>query len=79
MTLFIGMVTMNSELKEFAIYILLQSFEGCDIAGDDAQEKAHELGLLKKESFNPDIHIECLNSEILESGDDIYLFTEKLN
>jgi len=66
------------KLQEFAKWVLEQSFEGCDIAGDNAQKKAHELGLLKLETFNPDIYVERQNSEILEPGDDIYFYTDKL-
>ena len=69
---------MSNQANEFAIWVLDQSFEGGDIDGSDAQEKAHELGLLKKESFDPDIHIDMQEFIELETGDEIYLYTDKL-
>ena len=67
-----------SKLNEFARWVLDQSFEGGDIDGVNAQEKAHELGLLKKVSFDPDVHIDMQEFIELETGDEIYLYTDKL-
>ena len=35
------------KLRKFVEYILEQSFEGCDIDGGDAQDKAEALGLIE--------------------------------
>ncbi len=67
-----------NKLEEFSRWVLQQTFEGNDIAGDSAQEKAYELGVVTKESFDPEVHCEIENKEILNHGDDIYLFSEEL-
>lgn len=67
-----------SDIKKFCKWILEQSFEGGDIHGDDAQDKALELGLLRKEPFDPDVHIDIIEFIELEKGDDVYLYTDKL-
>lgn len=67
---------MTEQANEFARWILEQSFDGCDIDGCDAQEKAHELGLVKKEAFDFKLHHNIINSDMCEPGDEVYLFTE---
>ena len=42
------------------------------------KKKANELGLLRKDSFDPDVHIDMQEFIFLEKGDDIYLYTDKL-
>ena len=37
----------NEKLKQFANYVMANSFDGCDTDGGDAQDEAERLGLLE--------------------------------
>jgi hypothetical protein len=63
-------------LQEFAKWILEACFQGADICGGDAQDKAFELGLLHREIYNPEVHVLCAGSEC-EEGDYIYFHNEE--
>jgi hypothetical protein len=69
---------MSEQANEFARWVLNQSFDGCDIDGGGAQEEAHRLGLITSAKFDPDFHLDLINIDILERGDEIFTFSKLL-
>jgi len=63
---------MDDKLKEFAKWVLQQVFEGCDISGGDAQEKALKLGLLTEYEYSTKSGVFI---DDLEDGDTAYKFS----
>lgn len=61
-------------LKEFIRWMITQAFEGCEIAGSDAQDKAVEYGILVKVAYDPDLHGD---SDIdIEVGDEWFVYSD---
>lgn len=67
---------MTDAVIEFAKWVIQESvFDGCDLDGVTVQEKALELGLLTKTSYDPEKHGE---NEYAEPGGDWYVFSNLL-
>ena len=64
-------------LRQFSEYVIREScWRGCDADGGAVQDKAEELGLLRKEPYSQERHGE---SEFhFEPGDDIFVFAWKI-
>jgi hypothetical protein len=69
---------MSDPVKEFARRIILDvCFDNRDLDGNDIQDIAYDLGLLKKTKYNPDIHDSREHFDP-EPGDEQYEFSELL-
>lgn len=67
-----------AQLVEFARWVIRESaFAGCDLQGDEVQEKAVALGLLREEAYEPEKHqaTTCFEGD---PGDPIMLFAGPL-
>lgn len=65
-------------LQRFANMAIDAAFQGCDWHGADIQDTAHQMGLLKHEPYDPDIHGSEMEGEV-EPGEAIYVKTGPLN
>ena len=63
-------------LTEFADWSLDAIFTGSDICGSDSQDKMFELGMLTRETYDPEVHTLNQGSEC-DAGDYIYFSTLK--
>ena len=61
-------------LQKFARELLTASFEGCGFDGDDIQQLALKHDLVRVETYDPQVHLLCQGSDILEKGDDLICF-----
>lgn len=64
-------------LTSFADWVLDATVSGSDICGGDAQNKMHEVGILTREIYNPEIHTLQQGCEC-EDGDYIYFKSSEL-
>lgn len=70
--------TLKQRLAEYFAWTMNSgSWQGCDIDGGCAQDKAIELGLLDQTTYDPAIHGETDCG--CEAGDDYYVLTADVN
>lgn len=69
---------MSKQSNDFSKWVIRQTFDGCDIDATATRDKAVELGLLKKELFNPRNH-GTGTVDVLKEDVNIYLFTYLIN
>ncbi len=67
----------NSALKNFFDYAWSIAVEACDFDGWDIQEKALELGLIERVTYEAEKHRDKVNdASLFTDGDDVYFPTE---
>lgn len=64
---------MSKQSNDFAKWVIRQAFDGCNIDANTTRDKAVELGLLKKELFNPKNH-GTGTVDVLKEGGNIHVF-----
>ncbi|QLP51297.1 hypothetical protein [Enterobacter hormaechei] len=63
--------------KRFFIFAINAAFDGCDITGDQIQEVAKEIGLVRVESYSAEKHAEMSGDpSVMEEGDDFYIMNK---
>ncbi|HAS1412911.1 TPA: hypothetical protein I4D28_05365 [Enterobacter hormaechei] len=63
--------------KRFFMFAINAAFDGCDITGDQIQEVAKEIGLVRIEAFSAEKHAEMSDDpSVMEEGDDFYIMNK---
>ncbi|HAS9375195.1 TPA: hypothetical protein ND788_004365 [Enterobacter hormaechei] len=63
--------------KRFFMFAINAAFDGCDITGDQIQEVAKEIGLVRVESYSTEKHAEMSGDpSVMEEGDDFYIMNK---
>ncbi|MCE1430588.1 hypothetical protein LWU51_02010 [Enterobacter hormaechei] len=63
--------------KRFFMFAINVAFDGCDITGDQIQEVAKEIGLVRVESYSAEKHAEMSGDpSVMEEGDDFYIMNK---
>ncbi|AWX00862.1 hypothetical protein DPF84_03485 [Enterobacter hormaechei] len=63
--------------KRFFMFAINAAFDGCDITGDQIQEVAKEIGLVRVESYSAEKHAEMSGDpSVMEEGDDFYILNK---
>ncbi|WP_155033375.1 hypothetical protein [Enterobacter hormaechei] len=63
--------------KRFFMFAINAAFDGCDITGDQIQEVAKEIGLVRVESYSAEKHAEMSGDpSVMEEGDDFYIMNK---
>jgi len=69
----------NATLKTFARWAVQESaFAGCDLQGEEVQDKAEELGLIRAEPYDGGVKHRHMEEWGLEIGDPVYVFSALL-
>ena len=64
-------------VKRFFMFAINAAFDGCDITGDQIQEVAKEIGLVRVESYSAEKHAEMSGDpSVMEEGDDFYIMNK---
>jgi hypothetical protein len=74
--LFPDLVSGENELWDFARWVLAQAFDGMDLGGDEIQERALALGLIRKTAYDPERHGN--RGHMFEPGDPWFEFAGPL-
>lgn len=63
--------------KRFFLFAINAAFDGCDITGDQIQEVAKEIGLVRVEAYSAEKHAEMSGDpSVMEEGDDFYIMNK---
>lgn len=63
--------------KRFFLFAINAAFDGCDITGDQIQEVAKEIGLVRVETYSAEKHAEMSGDpSVMEEGDDFYIMNK---
>ncbi|GEM_PF-1705886 len=63
--------------KRFFMFAINAAFDGCDITGDQIQEVAKEIGLVRVEPYSEAKHAEMSGDpSVMEEGDDFYIMNK---
>ena len=63
--------------KRFFMFAINAAFDGCDITGDQIQEVAKEIGLVRVEPYSAEKHADMSGDpSIMEEGDDFYIMNK---
>lgn len=63
--------------KRFFMFAINAAFDGCDITGDQIQEVAKEIGLVRVEPYSAEKHaVMSGDPSIMEEGDDFYIMNK---
>lgn len=63
--------------KRFFTFAINAAFDGCDITGDQIQEVAKEIGLVRVEPYSAEKHADMSGDpSIMEEGDDFYIMNK---
>lgn len=63
--------------KRFFMFAINAAFDGCDITGDQIQEVAKEIGLVRVEPYSAEKHAGMSGDpSIMEEGDDFYIMNK---
>lgn len=63
--------------KRFFLFAINAAFDGCDVTGDQIQEVAKEIGLVRVEPYSSEKHAEMSDDpSIMEEGDDFYIMNK---
>ncbi|EMB5519926.1 hypothetical protein U7Q95_002466 [Escherichia coli] len=63
--------------KRFFMFAINAAFDGCDITGDQIQEVAKEIGLVRVEPYSEAKHSEMSGDpSVMEEGDDFYIMNK---
>lgn len=69
-------MTIEEAAKEFARFIIAETWEGLNVDGADIQEEAVRLGLCVSEPFDPELH--GPGDGCVEPGDTWFVFSKEL-
>ncbi|MFL7886648.1 hypothetical protein [Enterobacter pseudoroggenkampii] len=63
--------------KRFFLFAINAAFDGCNITGDQIQELAKEIGLVRVEIYSAEKHAEMSGDpSVMEEGDDFYIMNK---
>lgn len=72
-----GLAAEAQGFKRFFMFAINAAFDGCDITGDQIQEVAKEIGLVRVESYSAEKHAEMSGDpSVMEEGDDFYILNK---
>ncbi|HFR4563828.1 TPA: hypothetical protein ACHWLI_001990 [Enterobacter sichuanensis] len=72
-----GLAAEAQGFKRFFMFAINAAFDGCDITGDQIQEVAKEIGLVRVESYSAEKHAEMSGDpSVMEDGDDFYIMNK---
>ncbi|MEC5643581.1 hypothetical protein [Citrobacter koseri] len=72
-----GLAAEAQGFKRFFMFAINAAFDGCDITGDQIQEVAKEIGLVRVESYSAEKHAEMSGDpSVMEEGDDFYIMNK---